>query len=126
MLEILALAALLTAPEQAPAPKLAPLPTLQGYYHVAGQNEDGTAYEGLVTIERMPTGRYYLRWTLRNQPLYVGVGDLDGETLWVAYHAAGVVGLTRYRITQKDTKPAASCNRGVKEEWTWLRGFEKP
>lgn len=119
------LAFLLIAPEPAPMPKLAPLPTLQGYYHVAGENEDGTAYEGLLTVERMPTGRYFLRWTLRNQPLYVGIGDLDGEALWTAFTAQQTVGLTRYRVRLKDGKPHMVCDRGVKEEWTWLRGFDK-
>ena len=122
----LSVAAALAAPEPAPLPKLAPLPTLQGYYHVAGMHEDGTAYEGLVTVERMSTGRYFIRWTLRNQPIYTGVGDLDGDRLWTAYHVAGAVGLARYRVEQKDGKPHMRCDRGAKEEWTWLRGFDKP
>jgi hypothetical protein len=111
-------------PEQPPAPKLAPLPSIQGYYHVAGEAE-GIAYEGIVSVERMPSGRFFVRWTLRGQPVYAGVADLVEDTLWCAYQSAGAVGLCRYRVSAKDGKPALAGDRGAKEEWTWLRGMDK-
>jgi hypothetical protein len=113
------------APEKAPPPKLVPLPALQGYYHVTG-NEEGLAYEGTVCVERMPTGRSFVRWTIRNQPVYVGIADLEEDRLWIGYHSAGAVGLSRYRLTvDVGNKPALTSDRGAKETWTWLRGFLK-
>lgn len=119
------LAFLLIAPEPAPMPKLAPLPTLQGYYHVAGESKEGGTYEGTVTIQPVFNGRYYIRWALLNHQVYEGIGDLDGEALWTAYSTQNSIGLTRFRVGLKDGKPHMVCDRGIKEEWTWLRGFDK-
>jgi hypothetical protein len=114
----------IAAPEPAPAPKLDPLASIQGFYHVTGE-VDGIAYEGTVSVEKMPSGRFFVRWTLIGQPAYAGVAALEEDKLWCAYQSGGAVGLCRYRVSAKDGKPALVCDRGAKEEWTWLRGMDK-
>lgn len=111
--------------EPAPVPKLEVPHPLVGYYHVQGGNDDGSTYEGVVVVDRLPSGRLFVRWMLRGQPVYQGLGDVEEDRLWIGYSAGGVVGLVRYKVLAKDGKPHLVCDRGGKEEWEFLRRLAK-
>jgi hypothetical protein len=93
-----------------PASGLAQKIDIAGVYRCEGKNPDGTAYRGLVEIEKHGPS-YRVQWVMANRQTAVGIGIINGETLAVSYYNGANVGLVLYKI---DKGPQ------LKGEWTLL------
>jgi hypothetical protein len=67
-----------------------------GTYQVQGTTATGGRYRGTLTIEAgSNVGNYLIKWNLVNNPVYVGVGFVEGNELIVAW-GGGSFGVVQY------------------------------
>ena len=69
---------------------------LSGMYQCEGVGPNGTKYRGIVEIAKNDQ-TYRLRWTIRPDGVYLGIGILRGDELAVSYFGQ-VLGVVLYQI----------------------------
>jgi hypothetical protein len=76
---------------------------IDGEYAVAGQNFDGSRYQGLVRIATGPHATCHIAWQIRDSGGAAGFCMRDGDSLAATYPANGNIGLVIYRIRPDGT-----------------------
>ncbi len=88
----------------------------EGLYTVAGQNPDGTEYQGMLELRPAPGSAWLVAWQIGNM-LVQGVGVVQSGVLAVGYGVNGQLGVATYEV-QADGKLSGywSIGAGVGSE----------
>ena len=73
-----------------------------GNYAVAGQNPDGSAYEGTFELMEGPSAAWVARWNVGNAQI-IGLGLIQGGMLALSFNVEGRPGIAVYGVEPDGT-----------------------
>jgi hypothetical protein len=95
---------------------------IEGLYLCAG-GHGADAYQCAVAITRRGEN-YRMKWVFDSGQMAAGIGQRDGDALWVAWGDHEVLGLCRYRVQWVGGKPRLVGDKGTTEILTFVRPLE--